>query len=113
MIGAIIGLVCYLIVESAIFGTFALVLSRKAKDQYDALKAIIIVVVLLLVQSLLITPLLNLVDLRIGNTEVANFLGTDKGSELMGFSLSNLVFNLIQGVIGYVFGKKILAKVNI
>lgn len=112
-IEATIGFIFYLIVESIIFGTFALIISRKSKEQYDTLKAIVVVIALLLVQGLLITPLLNLFEFRIGNREVAQFFGTDKVSDLMGFSLSNLVVNLVQGILGYILGKKLLTKVNI
>jgi hypothetical protein len=112
MTGAIAGYLALLFIEAAVFGVFALSISRKGNNQYDTGKAVLIIVVLLILQMALLVPLLQYADVKIGNQELVSMLGTADVKNLMGFDFSGIIMNILEAGLGIALGKRILAKVS-
>ena len=110
MVLAILGIFISTLLETTLYGVFAILVTQKSKN--SRYLAPLISFLILEGNVLLFTPIIRYADLKIMNQELVKLLGSDKVIEFFSFDIFTLILDLSLVLIGYFIAKKVLAKIQ-
>ena len=113
MFAPIMLLVLVLLIDSVMLGLLGIMLAKKIKPAAKTGFIIMIIFLIIVLQELLAAPLISYADLRIGNAELAELLGTSNVTNLVGASLFGFVLYALQAAIGYYLARTLYRKLSI